>query len=36
MENFFTDNTFSIGNTPLVKINHMAKGLFDESGLPRI
>jgi len=27
MEKFFTDNTFSIGNTPLVKINHMAKGL---------
>ncbi len=27
MENFFADNTFSIGNSPLVKINHMAKGL---------
>jgi len=27
MGKFFEDNTFSIGNTPLVKINHMAKGL---------
>ena len=27
MEKFFADNTFSIGNTPLVKINRMAKGL---------
>jgi len=27
MEKFFSDNTFSIGNTPLIKINRMAKGL---------
>ena len=27
MGKIFEDNTFSIGNTPLVKINHMAKGL---------
>lgn len=27
MERYFDDNTFSIGNTPLVKINRMAKGL---------
>jgi cysteine synthase A len=27
MGKFFADNTFSIGNTPLVKINRMAKGL---------
>ncbi len=27
MGKFFADNTFSIGNTPLVKINQMAKGL---------
>src|SRR5512139_2223582 len=27
MEKFFADNSFSIGNTPLVKINRMAKGL---------
>ena len=27
MKKFFADNTFSIGNTPLVKINRMAKGL---------
>ena len=27
MERFFEDNSISIGNTPLVKINHMAKGL---------
>ena len=27
MEKFFTDNSFSIGNTPLVKISRMAQGL---------
>ena len=27
MEKYFADNTFSIGNTPLVKINRMAQGL---------
>ncbi|HYB20541.1 MAG TPA: cysteine synthase A [Thermodesulfobacteriota bacterium] len=27
MEKFFADNTLSIGNTPLVKINRMAQGL---------
>ncbi|PIV20906.1 MAG: cysteine synthase A [Deltaproteobacteria bacterium CG_4_8_14_3_um_filter_45_9] len=27
MTNFFSDNSFSIGNTPLVKINRMARGL---------
>jgi cysteine synthase A len=27
MERYFDDNTFSIGNTPLVKVNRMAKGL---------
>lgn len=27
MEKFFADNSLSIGNTPLVKINRMAKGL---------
>jgi cysteine synthase A len=27
MANFFADNSFSIGNTPLVKINRMAQGL---------
>ena len=27
MEKWFTDNAFSIGNTPLVKIHQMAKGL---------
>jgi cysteine synthase A len=27
MEKFFTDNSFSIGNSPLVKINKMAQGL---------
>ena len=27
MGNIFADNSFSIGNTPLVKINRMAKGL---------
>jgi cysteine synthase A len=27
MTTFFADNTFSIGNTPLVRINRMAKGL---------
>jgi cysteine synthase len=27
MGNWFEDNSFSIGNTPLVKINRMAKGL---------
>jgi cysteine synthase A len=27
MGKYFDDNTFSIGNTPLVKINRMAKGL---------
>ena len=27
MDNFFADNTFSIGNTPLVRINRMAQGL---------
>jgi len=27
MEKFFTDNSFSIGNTPLIKINRMAQGL---------
>ncbi len=27
MEKFFTDNSFSIGNSPLVKINRMAQGL---------
>ncbi len=27
MAKYFEDNTFSIGNTPLVKINRMAKGL---------
>lgn len=27
MANFFADNSFSIGNTPLVKINRMAEGL---------
>jgi len=27
MGKFFMDNTFSIGNTPLVKINRMARGL---------
>jgi cysteine synthase len=27
MENFFSDNSFSIGNTPLVKINSMAQGM---------
>jgi len=27
MERWFADNSFSIGNTPLVKINKMAKGL---------
>jgi cysteine synthase A len=27
MGKYFADNTFSIGNTPLVKINRMAKGL---------
>ena len=26
MGNIFADNSFSIGNTPLVKINRMAKG----------
>jgi cysteine synthase len=27
MEKWFADNSFSIGNTPLVKINKMTKGL---------
>ena len=27
MENWFPDNSYSIGNTPLVRINKMAKGL---------
>ena len=27
MEKWFADNPFSIGNTPLVKINRMAPGL---------
>ncbi len=27
MEKWFADNTFSIGNTPMVKINRMTKGL---------
>jgi cysteine synthase A len=27
MQKFFSDNTLSIGNTPMVKINNMAKGL---------
>ena len=27
MTNFFSDNSLSIGNTPLVKINKMAQGL---------
>ncbi len=27
MGKYFEDNTFSIGNTPLVKINHMTQGL---------
>ena len=27
MDNIFADNSFSIGNTPLVKINRMTKGL---------
>ena len=27
MEKWFADNSFSIGNTPLVKINRMAPGL---------
>lgn len=27
MEKYFADNSFSIGNTPMVKINQMAKGL---------
>jgi cysteine synthase A len=27
MQTFFSDNTLSIGNTPMVKINNMAKGL---------
>ena len=27
MDKIFTDNSFSIGNTPLVKMNRMAKGL---------
>jgi cysteine synthase A len=27
MANFFVDNSFSIGNTPLVKVNRMAQGL---------
>ena len=27
MGNWFEDNSFSIGNTPLVRINRMAKGL---------
>ena len=27
MAKFFDDNSFSIGNTPLVKINKMAQGL---------
>jgi cysteine synthase len=26
MQKFFTDNSLSIGNTPLVRINHMAEG----------
>lgn len=27
MSKYFADNSFSIGNTPLVRINHMAQGL---------
>jgi cysteine synthase A len=27
MGNIFADNSFSIGNTPLVKMNRMAKGV---------
>ncbi len=27
MEKYFTDNTFAIGNSPLVKINRIAQGL---------
>jgi cysteine synthase A len=27
MAKFFEDNSFSIGNTPMVKINQMARGL---------